>query len=395
MKMIRRILSTSVMAILVSVLFFGFSVLAVAQEKVTIGIVAEMTGGGATTGDYWSKGVLMATEEINAAGGILGKQIETFIMDTKTEAPTSIAVMRKAIEQKPYVIMGSCYSSITIVNMHILQEAGIPQFTPAEAPAITEKGNLNIFRTSYNANLSMQKVVKWITDALKVKKLAIIYVNNEFGRGGRDALVKLLEPKGVKIVADLGTDLGQADFTGELARTKDSGADALFIYLHEEEGGRILPQAKQMGVDKVMKIIGHVTLISPETVRLAGKAAEGIPGFVDLSPEAKTFKPVADKFFKRYGRIPTHDFFKSYIATHVVKATAETVGSFDQQKFRDTLHNRTFCVKDHPGILADVHYDQKGDIDREGFLVKIQDGRQVIAGTFEPLHPEWFTQCKK
>jgi branched-chain amino acid transport system substrate-binding protein len=396
-KMNRRIFAISVMVTMVSIILCGLSVLAEAQEtqKVTIGIVAEMTGSGASTGSFWERGVLMAIEEINAAGGILGRKVETFTLDTKSEAPTGIAVMRKAIERKPYVVMGSCYSGITIVNMPILQEAGIPQFTPAESPEITRRGNPNIFRTSYSADLSMQKVVKWITEGLKVKKMAIIYANDEFGRGGRDALVKLLESKDVKIVVNLGTDFGQADYTGELVRAKASGADALFIYLHEEEGGRILPQARQMGVDKVMEIIGHATLIGPETVRLAGKAAEGIPGFVDMSHEAKTFKPVADKYEKKYGKVPDHNFFKAYIGTYVVKATAETVGSFDQQKFRDTLHNRTLCVKNHPGVLADIHYDEKGDIDRESFLVKIQEGKQVITGTLGPLHPEWFTQCKK
>ena len=62
----------------------------------------------------------------------------------------------------------------------------------------------------------------------------------------------------------------------------------------------------------------------------------------------------------------------------------------NQQKFRDTIHNRTYCFKDYPGILGDVHYDENGDIDRESFLVKIEGGKQVITGTLGPLHPEWF-----
>lgn len=364
-------------------------------QKVTIGIVAEMTGSGASTGGFWEKGVQMAVEEINAKGGILGRPVETFTLDTKSEAPTGIAVMRKAIEQKPYIVMGSCYSGITIANMSILQEAGIPQFTAAEAPAITQKGNLNIFRTSYSADLSMDKVIKWITNTLKIKKLALIYANDELGRGGRDALVKLLAGTGTSVVTSLGTDLGQIDYTGELTRVRNSGADALFIYLHEEEGGRILPQARQLGVDKTMQIIGHVMLIGPETVKLAGQAADGIPGLVDMSQEAPTFKPVADQYLKKYGGMPDHNFFKAYIGTYVVKATTELVGSFDQKKFRDTLHNRTFCVKEHPGILADIHYDERGDIDRESYMVKISNGKQVITGKLGALHPERFATCGK
>jgi len=381
-------------AILGVAALFATPGMAQVPQKVTIAIVAEMSGSGASTGGFWEKGVLAAAEEINASGGILGKRIETFTLDTKSEAPTGIAVMRKAIEQKPYIVMGSCYSGITIANMAILQQAGVPQFTAAEAPAITQRGNPNIFRTSYSADLSMQKVGKWITDVLRIKKLAVIYANDEFGRGGRDALTALLADKGVTIVASLGTDLGQIDYTGELTRVKASGADALFIYLHEEEGGRILPQARQLGIDKAMQIVGHTTLIGPETVKLAGSAADGIPGFVDMSHEAPTFKPVAEKYVKKYGTLPDHNFFKAYTGMYVVKATTEAIGGFDQEKFRKTLHNHAFCVKDHPGILTNLYYDERGDIDRESFLVKIEGGKQLITGTLAALQPDRFAACK-
>ncbi len=395
--MARKWLPVYVTVIAVGVMLLALGVPADAQkaDEVTLGIVAEMTGSGASTGHFWENGVLMAVEEINAAGGILGRKVTTFTLDTKTEAATGMAMMRRAVDRKPFVVMGSCYSGITLANMPILQAAGIPQFTAAEAPSITDRGNPNIFRTMYSSSLSMQKVALWVTDVLKVKQLAIVYANDEFGRGGRDALVKLVQAKGVKIVADLGTDLGQADFTGELARVKASGADTLFAYIHEEEGGRFLRQAKEMGVDQAMRIVDHATLVGPETVKLAGKAAEGIQGFVDMSQESKAFKPIAQKYEKKYGQVPDHNFFKGYIGTYVVKATAEIAGSFDQQKFRDTLHGHTLCVSKYPGVLANIHYDQNGDLDRESSVVKIQDGKQVIVETLPPLHPEWFTQCAK
>jgi branched-chain amino acid transport system substrate-binding protein len=79
----------------------------------------------------------------------------------------------------------------------------------------------------------------------------------------------------------------------------------------------------------------------------------------------------------------------------VIKAVVEQNKSFDQQKIRDKLKNSTLCVKDYPGILLDVHYDEKGDVDRESFLIKIENQKQVMAGILPPLHPEWFTGCKK
>jgi branched-chain amino acid transport system substrate-binding protein len=120
-----------------------------------------------------------------------------------------------------------------------------------------------------------------------------------------------------------------------------------------------------------------------------------VVGHVGLSPVAAPLKPVADRYLAKYKELPDHNFYKSYIAMSVIKAVVEQNKSFDQQKFRDKLKNSTLCVKDYPGILMDVHYDEKGDVDRESFLIKIENQKQTMAGILGPLHPEWFTGCKK
>jgi branched-chain amino acid transport system substrate-binding protein len=390
--MVRKVFLMSLMVVIGYSLSTGFSI---AAEPVTVAIVCELSGAGAPSGMRWERGVLMGVEDLNASGGILGRKIETFSLDTKTEAPVSVAAMRKAIERNPFVVMGTVYSGSTIVNMSILQKAGIPQFVGSEGPTITKQGNPNIFLTSYNAALSMQKVIKWLTEVLKVKNMAIVYANSEMGKGGRDALVKLLEPKGIKIVADLGTEMGQSDFTGELARVKASGADTLFIYHHEEESARILIQIHQLGIDKMMKIVGHVTLITENVLKLAKEASNGIMGQVEFSGYTAPMKALAEKYLKKYGELPDHNFYKAYIGLQVVNAVVKETGSFDQQKFRDYLHNRTLCVKNHPEILMDVHYDEKGDLDRESFLVKVENQKHVITGILGPLNSEWVGQCKK
>jgi len=140
--MTQKILSISLLMLMVSMLVPSLSI---AAEPVTFGIVCEITGPAASSGGNWERGVLMAVEEINAAGGILGRKIEAFTLDTKSEAPVSVAAMKKAVERNPFVVMGTVWSGSTIVNMSVLQQAGIPQFTGSEAPAITQKGNPNIF----------------------------------------------------------------------------------------------------------------------------------------------------------------------------------------------------------------------------------------------------------
>ena len=387
----KKILSTTIMVMMAFVLVVGISA---AAEPVKIGIVCELSGSGASVGRYWERGVLMGVEDVNQNGGILGRKVETFTLDTKTEAPVSVAAMKKAIEQHPFAVMGTVFSSSTVVNMEVLQRAGIPQFTGSTAPPITRQGNKNIFRLNQASDLTMQKLIKWLTDVLKVKKLAIIYASTAFGKGGRDALVDLLKGTQVEIVADIATDIAQADFSGELSRVQRSGADTLFLYQHEEANGRILPQIKELGLDKEMRIVGHDTLLTEDTIKLAGDAANGVQGHHVLSPVAPPLKALAERFKERYAETPDHNFFQGYMGVNIIKAVVEEIGAFDQQKFRDYLHNRTLCVKNHPGILMDVYYDENGDIDRESFLVKIENRKHVITGILPPLNPEKFTGCK-
>jgi branched-chain amino acid transport system substrate-binding protein len=383
------------MSLMVMMVLILFPSLGTAAEPLTVAIVCELTGPGAPVGARWQKGVQMAAEEINASGGVLGRQIETFTLDTGTDPAASVAAMKKAIERKPFVVLGTVYSSSTIVNMSILQQAGIPQITGSGAAPITQKGNMNIFRTQMNGELAMQKMVKWITEILKVQKMAIVYANDVMGKGARDPLLQLLPPKGVQIVADVSTEVGQTDFTGEVARVKTSGADTIFIYLHEEECGRMLPQIKEMGLTKTMRIIGPETLATEDTIRLAREAANGIQSHVELSPVADMWKPVAEKYAKKYNETADHNFFKGYLGTQIFNAVMRDIKVFDQQKFRGYLHNRTLCVKDHAGIRNSIHYDEKGDIDWSTLIVTVKDQKQVIQSMVPPLHPEHFEKCKK
>jgi branched-chain amino acid transport system substrate-binding protein len=389
--MIRKILFSGVVVAMVLTLL---PYAGIAAEMVKIGIVCELSGSGAPAGMRWQRGILMAVDEINAAGGILGRQIETFSLDSKTEPPVSVAAMKKAIEKDPYVVMGTVYSSSTVVNMHVLEKAGIPQFTGSTAPPITQKGNQNIFRTDFSSALVTQKMVKWLSESLGVKKMAWVYANDAMGKGLRDSLGPPLTKEGIKLVADITTEVGQADFTGELARVKTSGADTFFVHLHEEESGRILPQVRELGLGKSMKIVGVETLVTEDTLRLAGDAANGVQSHIGLSPVTSEFKPIADRYIKKYNEVPDHNFFKAYMGMQIVKAITEEIGTFDRQKLRDTLHNHTLCLKDHPGIVMDVRYDENGDIDKKSFLVKVENKKHVITGVVPPLHEELFEKCK-
>ncbi len=341
-------------------------------QNVKLAIVAEITGGGAPVGATWRDGVNLAVEDINKKGGILGRRVETFLLDTQSDPPTSVAVMRRAINENPFAILGTVYSSSTVANMDIARQAGIPQITGSESILIVQKGNPNIFLTSFTQQIGFAKLVRWLAEDLKAEKIALVYVNNAFGKGGREMFLKFLKDRGKSIVADISTEPQQVDFTPELTRVRASGATHLLVYSHEEENARLMIQLRKLGlsVEPVGDNLCAQTAIDP-----GGEAMNGVKCHVPMTA-ASPVPSMADmgrRFQEKYGRVPDHNGFKAYIGTHMVKAAVERVGAFDQAKVRDCLHNNLFTAAEEPGLLMDVYVDEKGDSDRASFIVEVQN----------------------
>src|SRR5256886_6245885 len=198
------------------------------QGPVQIVGLMELSGTGATAGTNFDNGVKLAVKEINAAGGILGRKIEYTSMDTQSAPQTAKALAQKAVDQGAYVVMGPVFSGSFIVSMAETKRAEIPNFTGGEAAVITQQGNPYVFRTSFTQSTSMPKLARYIKDQIKAKSIAIIFTNNDFGKGGRDEMAKALAAQDIKVVADISTDPGQIDFSGAALKAKQSDADAVF-----------------------------------------------------------------------------------------------------------------------------------------------------------------------
>src|SRR4051812_38580902 len=167
-----------------------------AQQAHKVGIVVELSGGGAPSGTMYRDGVLLGLKAINASGGILGSKIEYDIADTQSDAATSVAVMRRMVNDKPFAVFGTVYSASTMANMKIAEQAGVPQFVGSEATQIVDQGNPNVFMMSFSQRMAFAKMVNWIVKDLKAEKIALIFANDAFGKGGHDAIVTYLKQHG-------------------------------------------------------------------------------------------------------------------------------------------------------------------------------------------------------
>lgn len=357
--------------------------LASAQPVPIVGLV-ELSGGGATVGTNFNNAVKMAVREINAAGGLAGRQIDYTSFDTQTNPGIAKALAAKAIDAGAYVVMGPVYSGSIIVSMAETRRAEITNVVAGEAANLTQQGNPYLFRTSFTQSIAMPKVAAYIKETLKAKTVAVVYVNNDFGKGGRDVIVPEFEKLGVKVVADISTDPGQIDFSGPVLKAKQANADALFVYLHEEESARALKELRKQSYDK--PIIGETTLVNEKVLELAGDAANGVIAHVGLTADAPNaaMQAFVKKYEAEYKSRPDHNAMKGYVGMWVVKAMTDKVGRIDTKALAAAIHGATISVKDTPGVLMDVRYDAKGDIDRESFFVKINKGRAEVFYTFKP-----------
>ena len=187
------------------------------------------------------------------------------------------------------------------------------------------------------------------------------------------------------MVADLSTEAGQADFAADVIKLKGANADAIFVYLNEEESARFLIEARKQGLDK--PLIGETTLLGQKVIDLAKDAANGVKGHVGLTVDAPipAIQAFGKKFEAKFDYKPDHNGVKGYIAPYMIKAAAEKAGKLDAKAIAAALHGLTITPDKVPGILIEATWDDTGEIDRISFLAEVKDGKQVITQTLPKL----------
>jgi branched-chain amino acid transport system substrate-binding protein len=347
-------------------------------QPIKIANIVELSGAGATSGTNFKDGVELAVKEINAAGGILGHKIETTTSDTQSNPGVAKGLAQKAIDDDVFAVFGPVFSGSIMVSMTETRRAEIPNFTGGEASAITKQGNPYIFRTSFTQDTAMPKVARYIASNLKAKTVALIFVNNDYGKGGRDAIMKALDAVNVKVIADISTEQSQVDFSVPVLKAKQANADIVFVYTNEEESARALRELRKQGWTK--PIVGETTLVGQKVIELAGDAANGAVAHVGLTVDAPlpAMRAFRAKFEKAYKYVPDHNGIKGYTGVYLLKAGIEKVGKLDRKAVAKALHGLSVSAAKEPGVIMDVSIDANGDLDRESFVVEARNGKQDV-----------------
>jgi branched-chain amino acid transport system substrate-binding protein len=355
------------------------------QDVIKIANIVELSGGGATAGTNFKNGVELAVKEINATGGVLGKQFRTTTADTQSNPGVAKGLTQKAIDDDAFAIFGPVFSGSIMVSMAESRRAEVPNFTGGEAAAITEQGNPYVFRTSFTQATAMPKVARYMIEQAKLKSVAVIYVNNDFGKGGMDMIRKALANSPTKILAEISTEPSQVDFSAAVLRAKQSDADAVFAYSNEEESARLLRELRKQGWKK--PIIGETTLTGQKVIELAGDAANGAIAHVGLTVDAPipAVRAFRAKFEKEYKYVSDHNGMKGYSGVYMLKAAIEKAGKLDRKAVAAAMKGLKVNTDKYPGALMYTEFDHKGDLDRMSFIVEVKNGKQEVVDMVPPL----------
>ncbi len=349
---------------------------ATVPNPITIGIVSPLTGGVALVGKNVEAGVQLHFQEINQAGGLLGSKLAVVAEDDAAKPEQSVNAVTKLITRdKVAAIIGSVTSPTTLAGMEVSQKYETPQITPVStALKVTQSGNKWIFRVAVSDRHHAGVIPAFLAKTLKIKKAAIIYVNDDFGQGGAKLLQEAAGKAGLQIVA-VESYLGDAkDFTAQLSKAKEAGAGALILWSRQSDGALIIRQAHQLGLK--VPIIGGDAFSSPLLIKLGGEDVDGVyftTSFLPTPEQARAF--AFDKKFKaKYHRDPDFAAAQAYDAAGILAEAIRRAGSVDRARIREELAK----TKNYQGVIGTISFDPTGDLEFTPKIGQVKGGKFVL-----------------
>jgi branched-chain amino acid transport system substrate-binding protein len=349
--------------------------LASSAEPLKIGVVAPLTGSGAEEGRYKIQGAKLATEEVNKAGGVLGRPIELVIEDDQTTNPGVVLAFSKLAGDKDTpAFIGPIYSTQIHAIAPDIQRLGKPVMIGGTDSQLTHMGNPWLFRFRPKDIYSARVIVDYGVKTLGKKKWAIVHTTDAFGTSGMKNLVEDLKGMGVEPALVQGYTSNSQDFTPVVLAVKQSGADVMATYMNIASDLAIFArQLRQLGVN--IAWLGSPTTVRPDVLKLAGPALFGSLAVTDFnadsSPAAKEF---AAKYEATYKSAPDAAGAWTYDAVNVLALAIDNAKSLEPQKIREAI----LSVKGYPGAEGTYNFDQNGDGLRHYNIVKNDNGKIVF-----------------
>ncbi len=325
---------------------------------VKIGMVVPMTGAAAESGSFAQTGAKIALEQVNKAGGVLGKPLELIFEDDQTTNPGAVLAFSKLASQPDIVAF---LGSIRSTQMHAMApdmlKVGKPVGFGGTDPNLTKLGNPWLFRFRPNDSYSGKVIAQFGAKELGKKKWAIVHSTDAFGTAGGKALADALPDNGATLALDQGYANQSQDFTPVVLAVRQSGADILGTYFtFETDLGIFARQLRQLGVN--IPWVGSPSIVNVSALKLAGPALYNTYGVADYAEDSSDASKAFGKAYREVRKVaPDNQSSWTYDAVTCLALAMNKAGSTEPNKVREAM----LAIRGHKGAEGEYNFDKNGD----------------------------------
>jgi branched-chain amino acid transport system substrate-binding protein len=341
-------------------------------DKVKIGVFMSLTGDTANFGISSTNGIKMAADEVNAAGGINGKQVELDVQDDRSDPSEAATIVTKFVTQDGVnAILGEVASSRSIAAAPIAQNAKIPMLTPSSTnPEVTKKGDY-IFRSCFIDPVQGAAIAQFAARTLNAKRAGIMVDRkNDYSTGLEKVIDATFTKMGGQIVVTQSYQAGDQDFNAQITSIKGANPDVIFVPGYYGDVALFAKQARDKGV--TVPLVGGDGWDAKQLYEIGGKALNGSYFTNHYSPydtDPAVVKFVND-YKTRYGAIPDALAATAYDAARIMFDAIKRANSLDGKAIRDSLA----ATKDFPGVTGKVTFNSDRDAVKPIVMIEIKDG---------------------
>jgi branched-chain amino acid transport system substrate-binding protein len=357
------------------------------NDSVVIGAIVSATGANSSLGEPERNVLEMMETQINAAGGVLGRPLDIIIEDDKSDAKEAVTAANRLIDQeKAVALIAASGSAPTLAVKEITAKKGLPQLAMVAGNSVTDDPPMEwIWRTAQKSAQAAGRAMAYVSETLKLTKIAVLHDENAFGTDGKVTIEKLAPDYGLEIVATESYKSDDTDFTAQLTKIKGADPEVLIVWGTTQGSALVAKNVKQLGMD--IPYIGSHGIASAKFIELAGDAAEGVvfPAGALLMPSSITDpgrKAVTEKFISdyqaAYGKAPDPYAGYAFEAIGILVGAIERAGSTDAKAVQSALNaTKDFAAPD--GYFTYSATDHDGLVAEDMIVVKIQGGKWVPA----------------
>jgi branched-chain amino acid transport system substrate-binding protein len=356
--------------------------LAADQEVIRIGEYASMTGKEATYGQASHKGTLLAVEEVNQAGGVLGKKLVLLTEDNQSKPGESATIVKKFISRdKVVAVLGEVASSRSLEAAPICQTARVPMISPSStSPKVTEVGNY-VFRVCFIDPFQGTVMAKFAKNSLKLRRVALLTsVSNAYSVGLAKYFRERFVADGGSVVLEQKYSEGDKDFRAQLTAIKGAGVEGIFVPGYYAEAALICKQAQDLGMK--LPLFGADGWESPELVEIGGRAVEGTYFATHYSPENQDPMVVGfnQRFRERWGDVSDTLTGLGYDSVMMLVDAIKRAGTTDSAKLRDALA----ATRNFKGVTGTITLDAQRNPTKSAVVLIVKDGRFHFVESISP-----------